>query len=277
MVEPEARKRVNASMKILSYNVYGVVFTESPIPSWSNRRKNIKRILDELLKDQEIKVLCFQEINANNMSLIEQIVQANNFKILEKFPMKTQFLAQYNLVAIRNTDDIKVKKVFCLPHGKDEQYKEIRKQVIDYDMSDYRTTVFVEFEYHEKCYLIGNIHTDYISPEGKIKGTVKSLDYMDKEQADYKLIVGDMNMVCHMSEAYKILKQNSNYITLSRSKNFDVSDNSWHGYGTKEQVNVDFAFIEKDKKEKYTYQIMKQNDMYEEGSDHRPVIIEIVD
>ena len=54
-----------------------------------------------------------------------------------------------------------------------------------------------------------------------------------------------MNMVSHMSEVYNVLKQNNNYVTLSRSKNFDVSDNSWHGYGIKEQVNVDFAFVEK--------------------------------
>ena len=31
------------------------------------------------------------------------------------------------------------------------------------------------FEYNNKKYLIGNIHTDYISTEVKIKGTVKSI------------------------------------------------------------------------------------------------------
>lgn len=124
-------------------------------------------------------------------------------------------------------------------------------------------------------YLIGNIHTDYISTEGKIKGTVKSLNYMDTINCDYKFIVGDMNMVCHMSEVYNILKQNNNYTTLSRSREFNILDNSWQGYGTKEQVNVDFAFIEKSKMNDYEYQIIKQTDMKDEGSDHRPIIITI--
>lgn len=41
---------------------------------------------------------------------------------------------------------------------------------------------------------------------------------MDTINCDYKFIVGDMNMVCHMSEVYNILKQNNNYTTLSRSR-----------------------------------------------------------
>ena len=100
-----------------------------------------------------------------------------------------------------------------------------------------------------KTYLIGDIHTDYISTDGKIMGTIKSLNYMDETDADYKMIVGDMNMVSHMSEVYNILKAKSNYITISRSGEFNISDNSWQGYGTKEQVNVDFAFVEKIKKD----------------------------
>ncbi len=128
---------------------------------------------------------------------------------------------------------------------KDTEYKKIEEQKIDYNMSDYRTTVFVNFEYNNKKYLVGCIHTDYISTEGKIKGTVKSLNYMDTINCDYKLVVGDMNMISHMSEVYNILKQNNNYTTISRNRNFNISDNSWQGYGAMEQVNVDFAFIEK--------------------------------
>lgn len=195
--------------------------------------------------------------------------------MLEKFPMITESINQYNIIAIRKEKCIKIKNVFCLPHGKDKNYVEINKQVIDYNMSDYRTTVFVNMEYEDKSYLIGNIHTDYISTDGKIKGTIKSLDYMDNIKADYKMIVGDMNMVSHMSEVYNILKVESNYTTVSKSDKFDISDNSWQGYGTKEQVNVDFAFVEKDKKDKYEYKIIKQNSMMEEGSDHRPIIIKI--
>ncbi len=150
-------------------------------------------------------------------------------------------------------------------------YKSIDEQVIDYGMSDYRTTVFVNFEYYGKTYLIGC----YISTEGKINGTVKSLNYMDNINTDYQIIIDDMNMISHMSEVYNILKQNTNYTIISRNKNFKISDHSWHGYGIKEQVNVDFAFVEKIKEDVYDYEIIKQDDMMEEGSDHRPIIITI--
>lgn len=262
-------------MKILSYNIYCIKNTEYPTPNWETRQNNIKRILNDLLKDTEIKLCCFQEVNENNIDLLTETLKSNNFNILEKFPMKTEHCNQYNLVAIRNELKETLNYVYCLPHGKDTEYMNIENQIIDYNMSDYRTTVFANFKYKSKKYLVGNIHTDYISPEGKIKGTVKSLNYMDTINCDYRLIVGDMNMVCHMSEAYNILQQNNNYTILSRNKNFNILDNSWHGYGTKEQVNVDFAFVEKSKIDNYEYQIIKQTNMKDEGSDHRPIIITI--
>ena len=262
-------------MKVLSYNIYCVRDTEYPIPKWEIRQDNINKILNILLQDKEIKVCCFQEVNQYNIDLLTKILENNNFKMLEKFPMKTENCNQYNIVAIRNEQGIDLNEIYCLPHGKDTEYKKIENQIIDYGMSDYRTTVFVNFEYNNKKYLIGNIHTDYISTEGKIKGTVKSLKYMDSINCDYKFIVGDMNMVIHMSEVYNILKQNNNYATISRNKEFNILDNSWHGYGAKEQVNVDFAFVEKNIIDKYEYQIIKQTDMKDEGSDHRPIIITI--
>lgn len=213
-------------MKVLSYNIYGIKNTTAPTPKWEVRQENIKRILNNILKDNEIKVCCFQEVNENNIELLNEILNQNNFKMLEKFPMKTETLNQYNIVAIRDEDAINVNFVHCLPHGKDTEYKKIEEQKIDYNMSDYRTTVFVNFEYNNKKYLVGCIHTDYISTEGKIKGTVKSLNYMDTINCDYKLVVGDMNMISHMSEVYNILKQNNNYTTISRNRNFNISDNS---------------------------------------------------
>lgn len=262
-------------MKILSYNIYGVKDTKYPIPKWMVRQKNLRIILNELLKDSQIKLCCFQEVNHNNIDMLREILIDNNFTMLEKFAMKTEKHNQYNIVAIRNEKSINLIDVHCLPHGKDTEYQKIEEQIIDYNMSDYRTTVFAKFEYNNKTYLVGNIHTDYISTEGKIKGTVKSLEYMDSIKCDYKLVIGDMNMVSHMSEVYNILKQKDNYTTISRSKNFSILDNSWHGYGTMEQVNVDFSFIEKNMKEKYDYEIIKQDDMMHEGSDHRPIILTI--
>ena len=262
-------------MKVLSYNIYGVKDTKYPIPEFDIRQKNLYKNVNKILSDDEIKVLCFQEVNENNMELLEQILRENNFICLNKFPMKTESINQYNIVAVKNDGSIKVIDIFCLPHGKDESYKDINEQNIDYDMSDYRTTVFVLFKCNNKRFLIGNIHTDYISTIGKIKGVIKSLNYLDSVDADFKFIVGDMNMVSHMSEVYNILKEKTNYTTVSRNKNFDILDNSWHGYGTKEQVNVDFAFVEKSKVNLYDYKIIKQRDMMQEGSDHRPIIINI--
>lgn len=63
-------------MKILSYNLYGVKDTESPIPNWEIRQSNIKIILNKVLKDQEIKVACFQEVNEYNIKLLEEILKA---------------------------------------------------------------------------------------------------------------------------------------------------------------------------------------------------------
>lgn len=276
-------------MKILSYNIFG---TKEPkgsipkweirqqnikgnIPKWETRQKNIKRILNQVLSDQEIKICCFQEVNENNIDLLNDILIQNNFKMLKQFPMKTCSCTQYNIVAVKNESVIQIDFIACIPHGSDDEYKEIDSQVIDYNMSDYRTTVFVSIHYHNRQYLIGNIHTDYISVEGKIRGTIKSLAYLDKIPADYKMIVGDMNMICHMSEAYIIKKENEKYTTLSRNKNFNIMDQSWHGYGLKEQVNSDFAFVEKIKEEDYDYEIIKQNNIQDEGSDHRPIIITI--
>lgn len=264
-------------MKILSYNVYGVKETKPPIPNWEIRLENIEKILNTILKDDEIKVVCFQEVNQNNKELLCNILKKYHFQILEMFPMKTEKYNQYNMIAIKNEKDIEIKSVVCLPHGKDIMYKPIEEQKIDYGMSDYRTTVFVYITYNKRSYLIGNTHTDYISTEGKIRGMNKTLAYMDSIDANHKIVIGDMNMVSHMSEVYQILKENKNYVTISRNHNFNISDNSWHGYGTKEQVNVDFAFVKKENVDCYEYKIIKQKNMSEEGSDHRPVILNIKD
>ena len=98
---------------------------------------------------------------------------------------------------------------------------------------------------------------------------------MDTIDADYKLIIGDMNMVSHMNEAREILQQKTNYTIISKNKERKVVENSYPGYGLNESVNVDFAFVERSMEEKYDYKIIKQDDMLNEGSDHRPIILTI--
>ena len=262
-------------MKILSYNVYGKKDVDESIPSWNIRIANLYKIINDILQDDDIKILCFQEVNKNNMDLITKICNQNNFKILEKFPMKTRTIYQYNIIAIKNNEEISIKNVHCLPHGEDNEYQNVENQIIYYGMSDYRTTIFTKLEYNGESYLIGNIHTDYKSAEGIIKGTVKSLNYMDTINANYKLIIGDMNMVSHMNEAREILRQKLNYTIISKNKERKLVENSYHGYGLNESVNVDFAFVEKSMEEKYDYEIIKQDDVLNEGSDHRPIILTI--
>ena len=78
----------------------------------------------------------------------------NNFNILKKFPIRIESINQYNIIMIKNEPTIEINKIYCLPHGKDNQYKNINEQVIDYNMSGYRTTLFVNFKYNNKRYLI---------------------------------------------------------------------------------------------------------------------------
>ena len=259
-------------MKVLSYNIFCVKEDSRKLP-WDLRQKNLRRILNEILADEDIKVCCFQEVNKLNLTNLQDILSTKGFVIPKKFAMKTDDLPQYNIVAVKK--NIKVKNVFCLPHGKDKEYKPLKEQAIDYEMSDYRTTIFVEFEYNNKTYCVGNIHTDYISIEGKIRGSIKSLDYLDKNKSDYKFVVGDMNMVPNMAEAWTVFKYKDNYRIIDGANKFNAF--SYHGYKTECNVNADWAFVPKATSKHYKYSIIKQKSLALEGSDHRPILIEIKD
>ncbi len=52
-------------MKILSYNLYGIRNKLGLILTWEKRQKNLEKILNKLLKDNDIKVCFFQEVNEN--------------------------------------------------------------------------------------------------------------------------------------------------------------------------------------------------------------------
>ncbi len=257
-------------MKILSYNIF-CVKEDKTKPSWDIRQENLKRIFNDILADEEIKICCFQEVNKNNIDSLQKALQDIGFTMPKKFPMKTDDLSQYNIVAVRK--DVKLKSICCLPHGKDEVYQPLKEQVIDYGMSDYRTSVFITIDYDGKTFCVGNIHTDYISIEGKIRGTIKSLDFLDKQDVDYKLLVGDMNMVPNMAEAWTVLKYKSNYKIIDGANKFNVY--SYHGYKTECNVNADWAFVPKEENGQYKYELIKQKKVELEGSDHSPILIEI--
>ena len=260
-------------MKILSYNVFGKKESKDKIPDWDIRVTNLIRTINDILKDDDIKILCFQEVNENNMDFITAICNQNNFDIIEKFPMKTRTIYQYNIIGVRNNAGISIKNIYCLPHGEDTIYQPVEKQIISYGMSDYRTTLFVKFEYDNLTYIIGDIHTDYKSTEGIIKGVAKSLDYMDNIKADYKIIVGDMNMPDDSDILKQILGLKPNYSIVSNNSEFDKS---YHAYGNRQGLNIDFAFVDNNIKSNIRYNLIKQSSILLEGSDHRPVILEAI-
>ena len=261
-------------MKILSYNLYGKKETNLAIPDFDTRIKNLTTIINNIIKEDKIDVMCFQEVNDNNLKFVEEISNNNGYIVVNKFPMRTRTINQYNIIAIKKSADLKMNNIICIPHGKDEKYKSINNQVIDYGMSDYRTTVCADINYKNKKYLISNVHTDHLSLEGRIKGLNKSLKVMESINCDYRIIVGDMNMEMDSDDAIEVLKQNPNY-TILKNKSNNIVRHSYHGYNLNGPYNVDFAFIEKSKINCYNYKIIRQDDIMKEGSDHRPIIIEI--
>lgn len=270
-------------LKVMSYNLYGVKDTGSEVPSWDTRQKLLKSGIESLLKgDNSIKVAMFQEVNEHNIKMLEEAMRTCGFILLKRFPMITkEGLLQYNIIAIREDMQESLLGVFCLPHGAGKPYVPVEQQVIDFGMSDYRTTVFVHLSLNGKNYVFGNIHTDYISTQGKKHGTWKSLNYLRNTKCDYGFLLGDMNMVSHMAECYEILKDNADFMALSKPMGRQKVDtelvNSYHGYGLNEEVNVDFAFIQSNKAELYDYEVIKHSKRKLEGSDHRPVIVTILD
>lgn len=42
------------------------------------------------------------------------------------------YINQYNIIAVKKDKEINIKNIHCLPHGKDEKYKEIKDQIIDF-------------------------------------------------------------------------------------------------------------------------------------------------
>lgn len=182
---------------------------------------------------------------------------------------------QYNIIAVRKDLADNIIRATCLPHGKDKRYKFFDKQKISYGMSDYRTTLFLTLDVGNNRYVIGNTHTDNISIEGKVKGILKSLEYMDKQLYTRAVLLGDMNMVPHMAECHTILSHNNNYTALSKDPGNVVPVNSYHGYGINESVNVDFAFVPKETSYNYHWKCYPAMSIEKEGSDHCSVIITV--
>ena len=258
-------------MKVLSYNVYGVRKLTKKIPSFKHRRKNLKRILNTILTEEKIDVICMQEVNLFNEGFIIFILDRLGYKVLKRFPMRAGLNVQFNLIAI-SKHGLKFKKLFSLPHSADKKYKSFWRQKPSYGMSEYRTTFFVEVEDETRSYIIGNTHTDHISEEGRKKGIEKSLTYLDRHKAEVKLLTGDMNTSRESDLISNILKNNPNYELVTKTTR-DIL--SFHHYGLNKEKDLDFAFINKGIPS--SYHIIAETSLINEGSDHRPVIIEIGD
>ena len=269
-------------MHLLSYNLYGVLNSNiTDAPSWHDRLCILQKHIPYLLDKYDIDVAFFQEVNEYNMDMLKGAI--NGYYMLKLFPMTTnEGGLQYNVTVIKNSLKEAVTQVNCEPHGFDSDYLPPEKQRIDYGMSDYRTTVFTHLCLNNKKYILGNTHTDYISVEGKILGIRKSLDYIknrkhEKGDFDFALVFGDMNMVAHMAEVHQILRNRPDFTTCHISKVNGICLNSYHGYGSQESVNVDFAFVPSINSAQYKWECIVNGDGRDDGSDHYPVMLTIND
>lgn len=240
--------------------------------------KVLPRIIDDIQPD----ILCFQEVNCHNIDEIHNVLSKNGYKRLSLFPMKTRASEQYNLMYF-NQQGIELLEEKCVARG-DVEYQSLDKQRIKYGMSDYRTSLIGLFKKGNKQFLVGSTHTDYISPEGEIRGTIKTINKMDEMTSEMnisKILVGDFNMAVHMSEMF-VIRQNINtdWSTVSILEDEMENYQSWHGYNTKEKVNPDFAIIDARTTEarRTLLDVIHQVEIDGEKifpSDHHPVLFEI--
>lgn len=276
-------------LKILSYNIFGVKEAGlSGVPDWATRQKNLKKNINTILNENEIDVICLQEVNENNMKLIEDVAEEFNFEVLEKYPMFTEMgILQYNLnlISRRGVEDI---SGVCINHNNlvnfqydPNPFMQEMSVKADEEASDYRTTVINIVEKNNCQYLIANIHTDHCSSDLKKRGIERTLEFIQEnvdmnEFLGTQIVVGDMNTVVHLDHVRTVLNKFPRWTTLSKGENFNyLYDHSYHGYGKEESVHVDFAFVPKEHLNKCEYELIKQSDLGNEGSDHRPVIYTI--
>lgn len=268
-------------MKVVSYNCYGVVNGIDQAPHWDRRLQGIPKVIDNIIAGHDPDIFCFQEVNKFNLNKVSEAMKINGFDSLSLFPMTNKMGFQYNLVYFKS-ERVKLLSEKCVAHA-DEEYQSPENQVIKYGMSDYRTSILGLFEKGGEKFIVGNTHTDYISPEGKIRGTIKTINEIDKMAGDLKIpkvLVGDFNMVVHMSEMYVIL-QNApkNWETLSTPEDMSEKYQSWHGYGSKEEVNPDFAMIDSlttnaRRKLLDSEHFVEVDDEMIFPSDHHPILVE---
>lgn len=262
-------------MKIMTYNVYGVVDTNDNIPRFEVRLENLKNYLKEILMGQKPDIICLQEVNMHNLTHIEAVMKEYGYESGEYYYLKNPSLAnQINPIFYKK--EMKLLKEYCVGHAS-EYTKNTEEQELSMGISDFRgTTVNVLKNVDEKIYIVGNTHTDYISSEAKREGIRKSILEIESELDYYSeaipILLGDMNMVPHMSEVYQILNLIPKWTT--KNKESRICSQSYHGYNNNEEVNCDFAFVLKSSFPSFSHEVLMKKNKTDEPSDHRPVIFE---
>lgn len=263
-------------MRICSYNLFCITNTPEPIPHFTERLSLLRHKISQMAISTDI--FFFQEVTENNIGILKEIL-SNRYNFFgEEYPMLSAYSGrQYNIIAIRKQYADCVVRVDCVPHGTDDTYLKIENQIRDYGMTDYRASLIVILEINNKRYVLGNTQADHISIEGKVKGISKTLQYIRAQRHDYAMLLGDMNMVSHMSECKEVLFGNPYFTAVSKNRHAIYPTNSYHGYAVNESVNVDFAFVPKSDADKYEWCCYSEGDRRNEGSDHKPVVITISD
>lgn len=267
-------------MKIITYNTYCVVNTQKEIPNFKIRLKNMERYLHEIIKNENPDVMCFQEVTEDNIDIVTDVLTQYGYTHSTLYWLKNPNEGLKNAALPIFYKENKVTCIYSECIGHVSKYTEdLEKQELLDGISDFRATNINVFEnlISGETYIIANTHTDYISPKAKYKGIIKSIAELEILLEKYKtatpLLLGDMNMVPHMAEVYKILQNAASWTTIN--KTIGICDNSYHGYGVNEPVNVDFGFVRKKDTSLFTHKVLKKENMKDEPSDHRPVVFTI--
>lgn len=267
-------------LKVLSYNLFGAESDSKSVPTWEHRQLMLSNSLHTILNEcyTGVNVAFFQEVNDRNIEMLNKVLEDTGYVIVCKASMVVAGgELQYNVIALHES---LLKYVECTQYVKHDKNSLSGNMVYDCDLSEERATAFVHLRINNKLYILGNIHADHMSIQGKIHGVCKSLGYINnscENASSVGLLLGDMNMITHMAEAQAVLRDKPQFETLSLDKARPNSThvNSYHGYGQREEANVDFAFIPKDKANLFKYEILSKKIMEDEGSDHRPVVVTI--
>lgn len=241
------------NIKFLSYN----------IQSWDVNDRRIRGIFD-LIKRHNPDVICFQEVTIPWYSLLKKELGCKY-----KFTGRDRFFG----------DKTRAKRYFernCIAFKKD-RFKAIKCRTYWLGPDMYNpslfegaslnrifTTVYLLDKKTNKKILAISTHFDDRYPEIRAKQAVVLSSYI-KEQKVPLILMGDFNSQ-PSEEAYKTIKK----ALIDTGEEFAITETTYHGYGERSPMRIDFAFRNKLIKTK-SFKIVKDSFEGLPPSDHYPI------